>query len=372
MQIPNLSLAYLVAELKPVIEGSILRKVQELENGWLKLKFQTRSGTKDLVAASDALFFTSYSMPAKQTSSGYGAFLKKRLANKKVSSFSQKGFDRIILMEFEGLCLSFELFAKGNIILFDGKNEIIAAYRKEQWKDRAIKKGSEYRFPSSKGLNPGDIDAETLSAIMEKSGLDTVRTLVKEVNIAPILAEEACLNAGLEKLKPAKEAKKQETKALAGAIKELYTVKPEKSGPFLAEKDGQEILLPFQLKTRLSGKQFNSINQALDESHSKQFAQKKASPKEKAFEKKQAELEKAMQRQEIALESLQQKISQNSEKAEAIYQNYALLFELKQALEKELEQKAPEKEVMYKLKKRFPFLLSIDFKARKVTVSLKK
>ena len=82
MEIPNISLAYLVAELKPVLDSSILRKVQELPNGWLKFKFQTRQGTKDLVASPNAFFITSYSLPAKQQSSGFGAFLKKHLANK--------------------------------------------------------------------------------------------------------------------------------------------------------------------------------------------------------------------------------------------------------------------------------------------------
>jgi len=140
MQIPNLSLAYLVAELKPLLDGSILRKVQELDNSWLKMRFQTKQGTKDLIAAPDAVFLTSYSMPAKQTTSGYGAFLRKKLANKKVLALEQHGFDRILVMELEGFFLIFELFAKGNVILTDEKKTILSAFRKEQWKDR--KKGN--------------------------------------------------------------------------------------------------------------------------------------------------------------------------------------------------------------------------------------
>ncbi len=373
MQIPNISLAYHVSETKPVIEGAILRKVQELENGWLKLKLQTRQGTKDLIAAKDAVFFTSYSMPAKQTTSGYGAFLKKKLANKKIQSFKQKGFDRILVVEFESHFLVFELFAKGNIVLTDKNMQIVSAYRKEQWKDRAIKKGSEYRFPSSKGISPAETDFKKLSKILEKSSSDLVRTIVKEINIAPAFAEEACSLAGLKKTKAAKESKPGEIKALAAAIKELYGVTPEKSSPLIVEKEGQKLLLPFPLKTAQGQETgFKTLNQAIDQAYSKQFSQKKNAPEQEAFKKRQAELQKAMEKQKQALESLNQKKEQNSEKAKAVYRNYTALFELFQSIKEEQSQKTPEKEIMYKMKKRFPFLKSLDLKNRKIVVSLQK
>ena len=135
MQIPNITLAYQVAGLKQVVEGSMLRKVQELENNWIKLKLQTKQGTKDLILTPNALFIAMHSMHARQNTSGYGALLRKHLQNKRILSFAQHGFDRIIVLEFQEYFLIVELFAKGNIVLADKEKKIISAYRKESWKD---------------------------------------------------------------------------------------------------------------------------------------------------------------------------------------------------------------------------------------------
>ena len=92
MQLTNLSLAYLIAELKQVFDGSILRKVQELENGWLKLRFQTRQGTKDLIAAPDAIFSTDFGISAKKNNIRLWRFLKKKTLKQKASFPKTTGF----------------------------------------------------------------------------------------------------------------------------------------------------------------------------------------------------------------------------------------------------------------------------------------
>jgi len=373
MRIPNISLAYQIAELKPIVEGSILRKVQELGNGWLKLKLQTRQGTKDLIASSDAVFLTSYSMPAKQQTSGYGAFLRKKLSNKKIVSFRQHGLDRIAIMQFQEFFLIFELFAKGNVILTDNEMKILSAFRKEQWKDRTLKKNELYKFPSSKGINPLELDKAKLHKLFSESGKDVVRTIVSEVNIAPSFAEEACMRAGLEKEKNASELGAKEVEQVIKAIKALYTVSVKEAKPVLAEKDSKQILLPFQLNLQgISELQsFASLNEALDRLYSKQFSQIKV-PKSQAVNKKKIELEKSMQQQKEALQTLQGKIEENSQKAELIYANYARLAGLVEAAHAAKGQKLKEKEIMYKLKKRFSFLQSVDLKKGTLVVSLQK
>jgi len=374
MEIPNLSLAYQVAELRPVLEGSILRKVQELDNGWLKLRFQTRQGTKDLIASPKALFFTSFSMPAKQQTSGYGAFLRKQISNKKVASFEQQSFDRIALIHFQDFVLIFELFAKGNVVLTDKKNHILSAFRKEQWKDRSLRKGEEYKFPSSKGLNPIDLDAKALGSLFKESENDTIRSLVKAVNIAPILAEEACSRAVVEKEKPASKLNVKELREIAKQVKDLYSIDLKKEQPIIVEKDGKEILLPFSLN--LPGikllQSFSSVNQALDSVYSKQFGEASIKGEKESVGKKEKELQKSLERQKEALETLQLKIESNAEKAELIYANYSGLFELLQAVQSLGIGKLQKKEIMYKLKKDFPFLKGVDLKNKKLVVELEK
>ncbi len=371
MQIPNISLAYFVAELKPLLDGSVLRKIQELPNGWLKLKIQTRQGTKDLIATPNTLFLTSYSMPARQQTSGFGAFLRKQLSNKHLERVEQHGFDRIVVMEFQEFFLIFELFAKGNVILTDSSLKILSAFRKEQWKDRTLKKEEQYRFPSSKGQSPLELDEKSLKQLLQESGKALVPALVKAVNIAPIFAEEACFQASLKKEMPAKELTGKEIVSLSAAIKGLYLVKPEKSKPVLLENNGKKMLLPFSLSQPSETlEEFTSINEALDRHYSISFQSKKEQLQTGAVSKRKAELAHSMQQQKDALKSLQLKVEGNAEKAELIYKNYSQLFELLQAFDQLKGQKMQEKEIMYKLKLGFPFLKGVNFKSRKLVVSL--
>ena len=370
MQIPNISLAYIVAELNPILDGCIVRKVQELENGWLKFKLQTRQGTKDLIAAPDALFLTSFSMPARQTTSGYGAFLRKRLSNKKVLSFKQHGFDRIIVMELEGFFLIFELFAKGNVILLDENKIILSAFRKERWKDRILKKGENYKFPSSKGISPAELDEKILEKMLKESNSDLVRTLVKEINIAPPIADEACFKALLTKEKPAKELNKKEIALLVATIKDLYSIDLKKEAVSVTKKADVETLLPFELSTLEKTNSFNSLNEAIDQCFGKQFSEVKGADERKAVSKKKAELNYSMLQQKEALETLSSKVELNAKKAELIYANYSGLFALTQALNSAKDKKMQEKEIMYKIKNEFPFLKSLNLKQGKVIISL--
>ncbi len=380
MQIPNISLAYIVAELAPILGGSIVRKVQALEHGRLKFRLQQRHGTKDLIAAPDAIFITSFLIPAKKETSGYGAFLRKKLSNKKVLSLKQQGLDRIVTMQLEGFFLIFELFAKGNVILTDENMQILSAYRKEQWKDRTLRKGEQYKEPSSKGVNPSEITAASLGTILKASDSDLVRTIVKELNIAPVFADAACLNAGkegnvgLEKEMPAKGLSVKETAKLAVEISALYAIDLKKERPVIAEKDGKKMLLPFMPK--MPGlkelQTFPTLNDAIDAIYSKSISESKGEQEKTSSSKKKSELEHSMRQQKEALEMLLAKVETNAKKAELIYANYSLLFALGEALRSAKRQSLQEKDVMYKLKGGFPFVKSIDLKHGKTIVYLKE
>jgi len=373
MIVPNLSLAYLVSEIAPVLEGGILRKVQELENGWLKLRFQTRKGTKDVIAAPDALFITSFSIPAKQLTSGYGAFLKKKVVNKKLLSLRQNCFDRVLVMEFEGFFLVFELFAKGNVILTDKNNTILSAYRKETWKDRTLKKGEDYRFPSKQGVCTTLVNSAVLKKIFSESSLDVIRTLVKGVNIDPSLAEQACRDAVILKEENAQKIEGKRIESLSKAIASLYSVSMEREKPALVKRGNQEVLLPFPLGTGLETvKEFPSINEALDSLYSKSFEENSSKKESDAFSKRKKQMEFTMGQQKEAKKTLGEKVEQNNKKAELIYSNYAKLSALLGVVKEEVGKKTPEKDIMYKLKSGFPFLKKIELKNKKLTVSLEE
>jgi predicted ribosome quality control (RQC) complex YloA/Tae2 family protein len=371
MQMPNLTLAYQIAGLKPIVEGSIVRNVQELSNGWLKLRLQSKQGSKDLIIMPGAFFLTGYSFPAKQMTSGYGAFLRKHLRNKRIVSLQQHGFDRVALIEFPESTLVLELFAKGNILLIDKEQQILSAFRKEQWRGRILRKAQQYIFPSSKGANPLQVKASELRKLFAESETDAVRALIAGVNIAPVFAEAACTMAGIFG-KNARDLNEKEVEKVCTQVKEIYSVDLNKETPVLAEKNSEQILLPFQLQlpSIKTVQTFDSINAAIDSTYSRQFSAAGETPEQKQFEKKRQQLLHSIEEQKKAVAELQQAVELNQAKANAIYLNYQQIADLLAAAKHIKEEKNTKTSVMYNWQKRFPFLQKIDFKKGKAIISL--
>jgi len=371
MQIPNLTLAYLIAELKPIVEGGIVRNVQELSNGWLKLKLQSKQGSKDLIITPGALFLTGYSFPAKQMTSGYGAFLRKHLRNKRIISLQQHGSDRVALIEFPESTLVLELFAKGNILLIDKEQQILSAFRKEQWRDRTLRKAQQYIFPASKWANPLQVKASELKKLFAESETDAVRALIAGVNTAPVFAEAACTMAGVAG-KNAKGLNEKEAEKVCRQLKEIYSVDLNRTNPVLIEKNGEQILLPFQLQlpSIKTVQPFDSVNAAIDSTYSGQFSAAGETPEQKQFEKKRQQLLHSIEEQKKAVEELRQAVELNQAKANAIYLNYQQIAGLLAAAKPLKEEKNTPADVMYTWQKRFPFLQKVDFKKGIAIISL--
>ena len=354
-----------MAELSPLLEGTILRKVQELPNEWLKLKLQTKQGTKDLIITPNAFFVTSFSMPAKQQSSGFGAFLRKRLSNKRIISLKQHSFDRIVLLEFDEYFLVLELFAKGNIILVTKELEIVSAYRKEQWKDRTISKNQPYKFPSSKGKSPDEVSLSWLKEVFAESKDDCIRALLSNLNIAPVAGEEACLNAKVEKTTPAAKLKQAELKKLISAVKELYQIDPKRIKPGISSKQ----LLPFKMAALGEFEEsFSSLNQAVDENLAKALSVEKVSVEKKTSTK--SRLEKSLDYQTESIQGFKDRAELARQKAEAIYSNYPAINSALETVQSFVQGKTTKQDVMYKLKSLGLELKQIDLKNKRLIVEI--
>jgi len=373
MQIPNLALACLIAELQPLVAGSIARKIQELENGWLKIRLQTKLGSKDLILAPNAFFITEYSFPAKQETSGFGAFLRKRLQNRKIVSLAQHGLDRIALVEFPEHFLILELFAKGNIILADKQMQILSPLRKEQWKGRELKKGAKYSFPPTKGANPAAITAPELKKIFSQSNVDAARALISGLNIAPFFAEHACALAGVEKSGKAAALGEKEIEKISAALREIHSPDLKSLRPAIAEKDNEQFLTPFETSApnvRIL-QRFGTLNEAVDSVYSKKTALPEAKKSSGSFERKKSGLDATrLLRQQAAIAEFQADAEENRKKGEMVYAHYRELSELLLAYKPLKAEKKEEKAIMYTLQNRFPFLKKIDLKNKKAVLQL--
>src|SRR3989338_3167750 len=123
----GLFLAKLFGELK-YLEGGFFSKAQETPQGWMKIKVNTKEhGTVDLIANSKALSKTNYKVDAIQQTTGFAAFLDKRLSNRKILGLNYSKTERKLEMEFQDSILAFEFFAKGNVLLLDKERRIISS-----------------------------------------------------------------------------------------------------------------------------------------------------------------------------------------------------------------------------------------------------
>lgn len=378
METSNLTLAYLVAELKQAVEGTFINSIQSLNENTLKIKLHSKEqGTIELIAAANALYRTNYKLKVQEKQSGFAAFLKKRLYNKRILSIEQHGFDRIIEMHFAESDLVFELFAQGNVIFNDKTGKIISCQRNEEWRDRKIRRNEQYIFPAGKKSILESSEEEFKKALQESSQ-DCVRAVITVFNIAPVAAEEACALAKIEKQKKSKELSAAEIKKLFLELQQLYAVEIKNLQPVVFGNEKEQQLLPFRFSSvAAEQKRYNSLSEALDEHLSVGFAKAEETKANAETDKKKARLQYSLAEQLKARERLEKDVVESKKKAELIYSHFTELKELVEAINRAIGKKTSKKELMYKIKnaalegnKTAGLLVEFDEKGKKIFVEL--
>jgi predicted ribosome quality control (RQC) complex YloA/Tae2 family protein len=357
--VPGITLAYLIEELKPLLQGAKIIKIQELPNHWLKIRFRTPKGERALIFAQNKLFITSFKLPAKQQSSGFGAFLNKRLKTLKLERIQQHNLERLLMFEFNQYKLVFELFGEGNLILCDEHQRIVMPLKSKEWGVRSIKKGQPYIFPPSLGVDPRTIEPHSLAAQLKDSKKKLVPALVSVSSVAPVLAEEA---AAMSKLQPTAECSAltmpQLTK-LCNAIRFLHVVDTRRRSPALFDFRGKRILLPFSL-SHASAKllqSFESVNEAIDVLVASVISQEHV----QQVSTKVARLEHAIKKQYEMIDGFERAAEESRKKGEAIFLHYQDISKVVEQAKSLLKQKKP---IMYKISSGPVTLEKIDVRTK--------
>jgi len=374
MKLDNISLAYLLLELNPFLEGAFVNKVSEIKTGILKIKVHSKQGSKDLILSKDGLYLTNYSLQARHGKSNFATALKKELYNKKIVSLEQHQFDRVITIKFLEHSLVMEFVGEGNMALLDSQGIIISCLKNETWADRQTKKGIAYEYPKNRAESPLDASEKSVAKAFSESKKDAIRALFSVLNISPLMAEEAFYLSKIDKTRNASELKQAEIKSILGEIKQLYLVEQKKLQPVMY---GEKVA-PFSLKhISEQPKKIESINSVLDETIS--LVMEKTETKKEEKEKKDhvSALEFQRGQQAKAQERFEEGIEANRKKAELIYSHYSELEELRSAVLIAMKKGLKEKEIMYtfnsaaqKGNKTAKLIKSIDFAKKKFEVEL--
>ncbi|MDO8627154.1 MAG: NFACT family protein, partial [Candidatus Diapherotrites archaeon] len=263
MQLNNLSLAFHVMQMNSLLSGSFVNKLQEVANDVFKLKLHSKDGTKNLIITLNSFFVTNYKMEALKLTSGFGAFLRKRIENKKILSIKMHKADRVVLIEFDVYYLILELYAQGNIILTNKEFKIESAFKRKEDKERNIRKEMLYEFPKTIKLNPFELEEKDFLKAIKSNEKPIQEALLQEIGIANITAEEALFNAKIGKENKANSLNEKDLKKLFKELKELHSIKEEKLAPCITEEK-QEIL-PFKFNSiKAKTLKVASINDAID------------------------------------------------------------------------------------------------------------
>ena len=300
----------LLAEISGEIEDQYLEKVQQISAETFKFAFR---GKKELLIQPGArLNLTRYRIDAPQKPSTLALILRKTLVNQKLAKIEQYDFDRVVPMHFQNHKFIIEFFGKGNMVLTDNDLKIIAVWRGEIWKDRALKRNETYQYPGQSGFSPIDVPFSVFETIFDK--LDAVRSMALNLKLGGAYAEEICNLAGVDKntQKPAKE----QVIKLFEAMRALFAKPPQ---PCIQNNE----VMPFPLGDMAIQKQFKTLNEAVDEFYLDESISS-AAVKDSRVEK----LAHRLAEQQETLGRFAQEIEENKQKGDLIYSNFANVQEI--------------------------------------------
>lgn len=335
-EMSSVDIRYVVRELQWLL-GSRVDKVYH-DGDEIRIKLRTKEGRADLILQAGKRFhLTSYVKEAPKQPSSFTMLLRKHLGGGFIDAIEQHQFDRIVKIRVGDYTLIGELFRRGNIVLVDSENRIVAALRYEEYKDRAIKPKAEYKFPPARE-NPLEVSFERFLELMrEDEELELVRALARKLNMGGMYAEEISLRAGFEKTTPVKELSDEDLEKVYEAMMRTFNDEPR---PNIVYKDGNmHDVVPIELKIYegLEKRYFKTFSEALDEYFGKLTIEKAKIEQTKKLESKKRQLLATLRKQEEMLKGFEKAMNENQEIGDLIYANYALVEKLLEEFRKATE-----------------------------------
>lgn len=330
----SFDLRVLVGELASLREAHLNQVYQEGETFILKFRLP-QEGRRELFVEPGHWLFLGDDFAKPPEPPPLAQRLRRALGNAVLKDVRQRGFDRILLLEFQketSYTLVLEMFGRGNLVLLRGE-EILAALRRERWRTREIRRGAAYRFPPD-ALDPTSLDEEGFRQALAAHPGEVVRVLASALGLGGLYAEEVCLRAEVEKHTPTEALDAGETKGLLGAVRALLQ-QLEGPAPRLVLDRGEAIdVVPFPLEVYAGydAQAFEALSEAL-----RRYVE--ALPEGEAEGPPTARIDRRIAQQEETLEDLREEAEVAGAAAEYLYAHYQ---ELDHALRAAREGERPE------------------------------
>lgn len=369
----SMDLRYLVKEFQSLISAKVVKIYHPSKREIVLQLHIPNTGKKILrVMIPNFMYMTDFKAEYPESPSGFCMFLRKRLNNSRIRNITQKGFERILEIEFETksdyFILIIEMFSKGNIVLCDKDYNIIGVLEVQRWSSREVKPKVKYIFPGREDITK--ISVDRFKDIMN-SKKPLVKKLALDIGLGGVYAEELCARVKIDKDKEnieISEIKKlyESLNSMISSKIEAYTVYDDKDNTKLID------ITPFKLEIykEKTNERCLSLNECYDKLLTKKL---KSSLKEESLThhtEKIGKQEKILIAQSKRLAEMEKEIEELNKKAELIFSNYSFIEEVINQIKEETK-KTSLVELRKKLKsKDHKVLKDIIPKEKKIVLEL--
>ncbi len=328
-QLTALDIHYLLKEIRPKVEGALIRKVYQVDEDKILIQlYKSGEGTEELLIGGNFVALLNYKIPRPERPSNFAMLLRKYMRNKRVVEFSQLGFDRIIMLKTEDHTIIAELLPKPNVYFVDNEKNIIWSClikKNLQFRELRIHKGY---VPPSPPVDPRRVDAEQLLQEMRKEAEKKVVVfLAQRVWLSGVYAEETCLIAGVDKNKKCGEVTREDASQLLKAARSLLEREPAPAIILTPDGRGFDDVVPFMLEVYRGrkSKPYESFNDAINDYFVEMLKKEEVEEAKRDGKSRYTIVERLEHRLEMQMQALE-KYKEMEEKlrkaGEKIYEHY--------------------------------------------------
>src|SRR2546428_7212822 len=322
----SFDLRTLVAEWQDLVGGHLDKAYQREDEVILRINAPA-GGKAELFSKAGRCLCLHEVENKPESQQPFAQTLRRLLANARITSIEQSGFDRIAMFHLEhggGTAdLVFEVFGKGNVVVVrDGVT--VAAMFPQTFKDRSVQVGEPYVFPRA-GIDPLGLDRDALARTLRAAKGQVVRVLASILSLGGTYAEELCLRAGVDKDTKVKEIGDPQVDAGYTALNNTAGEGDQERRPAVVFREGHAIdATPIELiqYRGLERREFPTFNAAL--SHYLTVAE----PETATAENVAAKFERRIVQQRESLDALKEEAMRLEGQAGFLYGDYQVFCEI--------------------------------------------
>ncbi|MHA1426328.1 MAG: ribosome rescue protein RqcH [Candidatus Helarchaeota archaeon] len=338
----SFDIAAIISELEPVITDAWISNVYQLGTIFT-IKFRTKVGTIEfLIEPQKRLHLTKYSRPKPRYPSKFCMTLRKYLRNKRVLYIGQHDFDRVVVIKVGRLnkdtneilgenTVIIEFFERGNLVLLNAEGKVIVALNYKTMRDRRIIPNRIFNFAPPRGRDVKKLTFDEFKDIFKDSSQNLVRTLISNLNIAPIYAEEICFRAQLNKEMDILELSSGNIETLFNILKDLVSLTSKDAiCAQIYQIDSKEYLTPMKLRqfSSVETKKYENFNEAADEFFSSKEEIQMRAEEVKDKKTELSKTEKILKNQQKAITQLGKNSVRYKRFGNILYQHFQEIDEL--------------------------------------------